>query len=997
MERTSPALFPELLLRQADFVRSLARSLLADPGAAEDVAQDAFAAALAQPPASSGALRVWLARVVRNLVAQRRRGEARRLAREERSARAESIPSVADVLQRESLRAEIVGAVLALREPYRTVILLRFYEGRGPRAIAALLGVPVETVRTRTKTALALLRQRLDRGFGERSNWAALLAPLARGPQPVPLGHLAESLPPLLSALTVMSLQAKLAGAAAGVVLLSLWFLAGRGSAVPRQAEDAGPTSTSEMLQPPLAEAPDLVPAIPGTRAPVASQPATAGAALSTDEGSVRVRVSWFDGTPADGIGVLVQPKWVNGGVTARTCNGVTDETGELRVEGLPPGDALVELDRGDVNAADVVEILPGGEAVVELTLTRGFDVRGVVRNPSGTPVAGADVWASRWDVEEGFVLTRTDAEGRFALRSLTSGYIGARARGFAPSLCQSLLAGEGAALEVELVLMGPGGAVSGTVVDPAGRPVAKAWVAVGLDHPLGPVHMTPVGGARPLQGVLSGPLEARTDAEGRYRIDGLAPGVRRMAVRAAGFGAWRGEVEVVEQRTRIQDVELQPGVTLVGRLTLPDGAPARGSVEIEGELDALSTGANADAEGRFRLEGLEAGELDVRATGRRGLGRARTTLRGAPGETLTWDACLSLGGAIRGRVFDESGAPLARWRVLAQDDPPVRDDHDYAQVETDAEGRFALQGLHDRPHRVEASPPEHLNIPVATVKGIHPEREELVLCIEAAQLPTVHVVGSVVDVLGQPVGDAQLALGKKAGTGLLFYPEPSGDFDIGPLPPGAWALIVSSPSHVDCPRLVLGPRELAPDEVWDCGTIVLAPGGTVFVAAAVGELGADAEPEFRVLREGVFPRPLEREGAGWRSGPLQDGAYRLQVRGRGVAATQLPFEIRNGETTRLEVALHPGPRVEIRVGAPAAGEGAQPTLRITRGDELVLEDQIWLREDAGGYAHPGDYGTEVSLAPGRYRVEAWLEDGPRTAAELQVEAGEPTTLRLAL
>jgi DNA-directed RNA polymerase specialized sigma24 family protein len=100
-----PSPGPEALLSQADFVRALARTLLADSAAAEDVAQEALVAYLEHPPREARALRGWLASVVRNLANLRRRGEARRPVREERAARVERAPSSAEVVERESARA----------------------------------------------------------------------------------------------------------------------------------------------------------------------------------------------------------------------------------------------------------------------------------------------------------------------------------------------------------------------------------------------------------------------------------------------------------------------------------------------------------------------------------------------------------------------------------------------------------------------------------------------------------------------------------------------------------------------------------------------------------------------------------------------------------------------------------------------------------------------------------------------------------------------------
>ena len=68
------------LLSHAEFVRRLARSLLHDEAAAEDVVQETYLAALVRPPRVTGeaTARAWLARVVRNLsseVGRRRQQE----------------------------------------------------------------------------------------------------------------------------------------------------------------------------------------------------------------------------------------------------------------------------------------------------------------------------------------------------------------------------------------------------------------------------------------------------------------------------------------------------------------------------------------------------------------------------------------------------------------------------------------------------------------------------------------------------------------------------------------------------------------------------------------------------------------------------------------------------------------------------------------------------------------------------------------------------------
>ena len=127
---------PELLLEHADFVRTLCRRLVFDEDAAKDVAQETWLSALKHPPRADRPVRAWLSKVARNHVLQSRRAAQRRVAREQAQVRDAGVPSTADIVERESARRSVVAAVVALGEPYRSTILLRYYEDLPPREVA---------------------------------------------------------------------------------------------------------------------------------------------------------------------------------------------------------------------------------------------------------------------------------------------------------------------------------------------------------------------------------------------------------------------------------------------------------------------------------------------------------------------------------------------------------------------------------------------------------------------------------------------------------------------------------------------------------------------------------------------------------------------------------------------------------------------------------------------------------------------------------------------
>ncbi|MBK7645481.1 MAG: RNA polymerase sigma factor [Planctomycetes bacterium] len=121
------------LLAESRWLAALARRLVADGEEAEDLAQDTLAAALAHPPQGDRPLRGWLATVLRGRWVDRQREQGARSAREHQNSRQEALPPTDDVVAKAEQQRLLVAAVLALTEPERTTVLLRFFEGL-PRA-----------------------------------------------------------------------------------------------------------------------------------------------------------------------------------------------------------------------------------------------------------------------------------------------------------------------------------------------------------------------------------------------------------------------------------------------------------------------------------------------------------------------------------------------------------------------------------------------------------------------------------------------------------------------------------------------------------------------------------------------------------------------------------------------------------------------------------------------------------------------------------------------
>ncbi len=161
----------EVLLGEEPRLRALARALLQDPAAADDVVQETleWGVECHQP---KGVPHKYLWRVLQTRVLDHLRGERRRRYHERQAARPEVAPATVDVVAEAEIRHRLIEAVTGLPEPYRSTIWLRYYEDLPPRDIAERMSTPVNTVHTNVQRGLEHLRRALDaRHNGDRRAW----------------------------------------------------------------------------------------------------------------------------------------------------------------------------------------------------------------------------------------------------------------------------------------------------------------------------------------------------------------------------------------------------------------------------------------------------------------------------------------------------------------------------------------------------------------------------------------------------------------------------------------------------------------------------------------------------------------------------------------------------------------------------------------------------------------------------------------------------------
>lgn len=494
-------------------MRELAARLLADPGAAEDVVQEACVAALARPPEERGRDEAWLARVVRNFAWKRRRAERLRGEYERRAAVPEAVGEAPGTLERLELQRKLLGAIEALEEPFRTAVVERYLAGRSSAELARALGVPEGTVRWRLKRGLDELRARLDAEHG-RALWSAWLAPLARPPAnpSAPASESTPDLRPLLApgipamlVSTKVLLASALAVAAVGLVLWSR-------SEDPRGAarlESAVQEPVTLAAAPPVELEPDARPVVrePGPAevapltAPVTEEPS---AAPARPVGRLALRFVDAAGGPWSGVSLSQRFE--------QDALGTSAQDGRLELELSPYGSeaewnvALVARRAGCATREVRATLRVGTTTQLgDVLLGPGVIVAGRVLDEEGRGIADADVGLGESELPElgyaseevpheneglmrrvgsrafeGVTRTKSAADGSFRLEGAEPGlwrpwgHVLGKRYGWGEPL--TVRAGEDVS-GLELVLPDElvTDRIAGIVLDPQGAPVPKA------------------------------------------------------------------------------------------------------------------------------------------------------------------------------------------------------------------------------------------------------------------------------------------------------------------------------------------------------------------------------------------------------------------------------------------------------------------------------------------------------------------------------------------
>jgi len=158
--------FGSVMREHQRMVFSVAYHFLGDRALAEEVAQDVFLSLYRNLDAlQSPAHTIWW---LRRVAVQRSIDETRKRKRRPQASLEDTAEPAAPDASRDILREDALWRMVAsLPEVPRMVVILRYQEDMSPAEIAAVMGRPTATVKSDLQRALALLREKSARRFGE--------------------------------------------------------------------------------------------------------------------------------------------------------------------------------------------------------------------------------------------------------------------------------------------------------------------------------------------------------------------------------------------------------------------------------------------------------------------------------------------------------------------------------------------------------------------------------------------------------------------------------------------------------------------------------------------------------------------------------------------------------------------------------------------------------------------------------------------------------------
>lgn len=580
------------------------------------------------------------------------------------------------------------------------------------------------------------------------------------------------------------------------------------------------------------------------------------------------------NGTPLSGVSV--RPEGGRG--PARFIEGqnsaFTDAVGEYSIEAIEPGEKIYAFSHPRYLSQQKTVNLTGRETRLDVTLSAGQRVTGVVVTESGAPVSDAEVRANSAADSSGRE-ARTDANGNFSFESLAPANYNffASKSGYASGTIRDFDIRAGAAPRIVLT---SGGVIYGRVLGLQESEKANAQVIVS----------GPGSGA-------DGPV----DASGNFRIEGTPVGTVRVYASTRGSfaggreSAWKS-VEVTAGTPAPVDLEFNTGTTIRGRVTRGGRALPGAIVRFDPRSATAQTrgATTADNGGNYEVTGLDDGSyvVAVMDTERGSANTVTYDVRGSA--TLDIDVKTT---TVRGRVVDStSRQPVEQAEVQLR---PSSSEQLFGMrgSVTDASGTFVIENVSPGTYTVRAQKTGYgHDTSEVTVGEQTPPAIELELSSSSGITLTVIDARTGATLTGSAyVVDAQNRVVNEG-----FFDSTPGPVRVS-LGPGQYRATVSARGYASRTLSVTAPSEQ---------TVGLTPGGSLLIRSKSRDVRRgrliDAAGQAHQPRGSYFPIDASPGVATVRF--IAPGVYTLQVvdDNNAVVASVPGVVVSEGATTEVEV-----------------------------------------------------------------------------------------------
>jgi protocatechuate 3,4-dioxygenase beta subunit len=353
----------------------------------------------------------------------------------------------------------------------------------------------------------------------------------------------------------------------------------------------------------------------------------------------------------------------------------------------------------------------------------------------------------------------RTAVNGTFELSGIPAGEyrVVARRAGFVGNESASFRLGAGAALEGVEIALNRGGTVSGREIDRGRQAVPQ-------------VHVSLTSGSEP-------PRSTMTDASGSFEFAAVPPRAT-LIVQPIGQPQTLVDIAIDAESHKNLAITIDDNdASLRGRVVDTYGDPVAGArvrVEATNRGARLGSSVVSTPDGTFEISGLPDPPYNVRAEH---ASYAPSPAVHVTDPTQSVQLTLDAGQPVTGTVLDRSsGEPIAGARLS------LRRGGQSDRVDTDRQGRFEFRRVARGAYQLLADAPGHLSqtraVEVEGERRLAPE-------VEFELDPAGSLSGEVVDRIGAPVWNAEVAVGDPPDWAHAVRTDHEGHFVLRELPAG--------------------------------------------------------------------------------------------------------------------------------------------------------------------------------------------------------------------